>query len=128
MISHWLGWVAAGGGVLAFFIYFVRKSGSGNKRLRHWFCGKHHHIWGEWVLAVGILHGILAVIWGFETISTKRLAVVCITGLISLTAVLLLKITALKPQRFGKKWLRYHRFFAGIFIIAVLLHISSWIA
>ena len=128
MISHWLGWVAAGDGVLALFIYFVRKNRSNNKRLWYWFCGKHHHIWGELVLIVGILHGILAVIWGFEIIATKRFAVVCITGLISLTAVLLLAVTALKPQGFGKKWFCYHRFFAGIVIIAVLLHISSWIA
>jgi len=124
MIGHWLGWIASGCGVLSLFSYMVRKSKCKNKKLRHWFRGKHHHIWGELMLLSSILHGVLATAFSLCTMTAGGLAVACITGLLSLTVALFIKTTATKTQQFGKAWLRYHQLLTAILIPILLLHIG----
>lgn len=123
MMSHWFGWIATGFGVFAFFTYILRSWRCRNQKLQHLFRGKHHHIWGELMLVIGALHGLLAIAFGRHGQAGRLFSGISVLGLLSWIVALLLKVTADKPQRFGNKWLHYHRMLAIALIPLLLLHI-----
>lgn len=118
MIVHWLGWIGVILTVLSFGTWLLRKKGCREKKLLQQFRGKRHHQWGEGMLLVALIHGVLSILF-FHHLCKKKV----LTGILAFLAAFCLKKTAEKRKQLGGKWLRYHRIAAVALLPLLALHV-----
>lgn len=118
MIVHWLGWIGVILTVLSFGTWLLRKKGCREKKLLQQFRGKRHHQWGEGMLLVALIHGVLSILF-FHHLCKKKV----LTGILAFLAAFCLKMTAEKRKQLGGKWLQYHRIAAVALIPSLALHV-----
>ncbi len=114
MIAHWLGWIATIILLSEFFTLLARKFHL--KKLAH-FRGKHHMVWGKIVLAIVFIHGIIA--------SIGSSVILFFTGALSGILLLFLVVTYYCKEKFGKNWLKMHRYTAYGLALTVMVHVLS---
>lgn len=120
MIHHWFGWISVFFCVLACGTWLARKLHCKNKRLLRWLRGKQHHIWGELMLATGVIHGVLALLLGGRGNMVWRV----VSGVLSLTIVILLRTAAERHKGWkGKNWLQCHGMLTVLLMLLLLAHV-----
>lgn len=120
MIHHWFGWLSVFFCVLACGTWLARKLHCKNKRLLRWLRGKQHHIWGELMLAAGVIHGVLALLLGGRGNMFWRI----VSGIVLLLTVILLRTTAEQHKGWkGKNWLQCHGMLTALLMLLLLIHV-----
>ena len=121
MIVQWLGWLSVLLFIFALGSYLARKSTS--QKVKHFFRGKHHRMWGKLLLAVSILHGITASICYVAKGLSSSYLLITLSGSFCVFVFTLLLMTYVKRTKLKQNWFQLHKKAAMITVFAVILHI-----